>query len=83
MKAYVVKFPEKSMAPPTLVRAGKLMAVRSVLLAIWLAPPTVFNRGMEMFVRRLLATNAKLPSPVAKSPTVVKFGALMDFMKLP
>lgn len=37
---YVLKFPEKSMAPPTNDRAGKEMASRAELLAIWLAPPT-------------------------------------------
>lgn len=33
-QTYVEKFPEKSMAPPTVVNAGKAMAVKAVLLAI-------------------------------------------------
>lgn len=38
-KTYVVKFPAKSIAPPTNDNAGKLMASRAELLAIWSAPP--------------------------------------------
>jgi len=73
----VVKFPEKSMAPATEVNAGKAMACRAVLLAIWSAPPTLFKAGKEMLASLALATIAKLPTPVAKLPTEVKFGAAM------
>lgn len=62
---YVVKFPEKSMAPPTDVRAGKLMAFRSVLLAIWSAPPRLLRTEKEMLASLLLATKGKLPIPMA------------------
>jgi len=76
----VEKFPEKSMAPPTVVKAGKLMPVRAVLLAIWSAPPTVLRRGMEMLASLPLATKAKDPAPVAVLPTEVKLGAAMSVM---
>jgi len=62
-RAGVVKFPEKSMAPPTVDRALKLMPDKAVLLAIWSAPPTEERAGMEMFVNAALATNARLPVP--------------------
>lgn len=73
----VEKFPEKSIAPPTVANAGKLIAWRSVLLAIWSAPPTLLSRGIEMLARLPLASIAKPPWPVAKLPTEVKLGALM------
>lgn len=79
----VVKFPEKSIAPPILANTGKLIAWRSVLLAIWAAPPTLLSRGMERLARLPLASIAKPPRPVAKLPTEVKLGAIMLFMKLP
>lgn len=74
---HVVKFPEKSMAPPTDVKDAKLMASRAVLLAIWSAPPTLLKAGNVMLASLPLATMAKLPTPVAKLPTEVKFGAAM------
>lgn len=73
--SYVVKFPEKSMAPPTYCRDGKLMAWRLVLLAIWLAPPMVFKRGMEMLVNLTLFTKARLPTLLDIDPTAVRLGA--------
>jgi len=79
-KLGVVKFPEKSMAPPTVVKAGKLMEPRAVLLAIWSAPPTVLRRGIEMLANLALATKAKEPWPVAVEPTEVKLGAAMEDM---
>jgi len=59
----VVKFPEKSMAPPTVDRALKLMPFKAVLLATWFAPPTEERTGKEMFFKLMLATNARLPVP--------------------
>ncbi len=59
----MVKFPEKSIAPPTVDRAGKLIPSKPVLLAIWTAPPTEERDGMEMLVKAALATNARLPVP--------------------
>lgn len=72
----VEKFPEKSMAPPTIDNAGKAMPSRAVLLATWLAPPTVASRGMEMLASLPLATKANEPWPVAVLPTEVKLGAI-------
>jgi len=57
----VEKFPEKSMAPPTVVKSGKAMESRSVLLAIWKAPPTVLRSGIEMLASFPLATKANEP----------------------
>lgn len=82
-KTYVEKFPEKSMAPPTVANLGKLIAWRAVLFAIWSAPPTLLSRGMEILARLPLASMAKEPWPVAVLPTVVKLGAIMLSMKLP
>jgi len=76
----VEKFPEKSIAPPTTDKDGKLMESRSVLLAIWSAPPTDFKRGMEMLASLPLATKANEPWPVAVLPTEVKLGAAMSVM---
>lgn len=67
----MVKFPEKSMAPPTVLRAGKEIASRAELLAIKSPPPMVFNSGMEMLAKSGLATNAKDPEV-----TEVKLGVL-------
>lgn len=78
---YVVKLPEKSIAPPTNAKSGKEMPPRAELLAIWHAPPVDFNRGIEMLASLELATNAKLPSREPVLPTLVKFGALMDVKK--
>lgn len=68
----VEKFPEKSMAPPTVARSGKEMLPRAELLAIRSPPPTVFKRGMEMLVNFALATKDKEPEV-----TEVKLGAEM------
>lgn len=68
------------MAPPTVVKAGKLMAERAVLLAIWTAPPTVLRSGMVRFASLPLATKANEPAPVAVDPTEVKLGAAMELM---
>jgi len=54
----VEKLPEKSIAPPTVVKAGKSIPVRAVLLAIWKAPPTVARSGMDMLASLALATKA-------------------------
>ena len=64
MSTYVEKFPEKSMAPPTFAREGRLMPVRAELLAIWAAPATFFKRGREMLASLELATKA-MPPPFA------------------
>jgi hypothetical protein len=47
-KRGVEKFPEKSMAPPTVERDGRSIPARAELLAIWTAPATVLRRGREM-----------------------------------
>jgi len=73
----VVKLPLKSMAPPTSTKAGNEMAFKIVLLAIWSAPPMLFSAFILMLVKAVLATNAKLPDPVAKLPTEVRLGAEM------
>lgn len=75
----MVKFPEKSMAPPTVERAGNSKEDKAELLATWLAPATVERRGKEMLARSALATKA-IPPPAPPSdldPTVVRLGAEM------
>ena len=72
---YVVKFPEKSMAPPTKVRAGKAMVTRSVLLAISLAPAMEVRAGKVRFLTPGLPTKVKLPRPILLSPMLVRLGA--------
>lgn len=71
----MVKFPAKSMAPPTVVRAGKLMVCRAVLLAIWLAPAMDLSRGKVTFLTPALPLKVKLPNWAPRSPTVVRLGA--------
>lgn len=71
-----MKFPEKSMAPPTVFKAGNEISSSMVLLAIWLAPPTLVRDGKEMLESFPFSTNAKEPEPVAKLPTEVKLGAM-------
>ena len=61
MSTYVEKFPEKSMAPPTVERDGRSIPVRAELLAIWTAPATLLRRGREMLASLELATNATPP----------------------
>ena len=73
---YVVKFPEKSIAPPTYVRAGKEMVVRAVLLAISLAPAMDVRAGKVRFWTPVLPTKVKLPMPCLASPMLVRLGAL-------
>ncbi len=74
----MVKFPEKSIAPPTVDSSGKLIAESSVLLAIWSAPPTLVRRGREILASLSLETNANEPDPVALLPTDVKLGAARE-----
>lgn len=75
---YVVKFPAKSMAPPTKVRAGKAMVVRSVLLAISLAPAMEVRAGKVRFLTPGLPTKVKLPSPILLFPMLVRLGATSE-----
>lgn len=73
----VVKFPEKSIAPPTVARTGNEIASRAELLAINAPPPTLLSRGMEMLAKSELATKANVP------PVEVKFGAATSVRKFP
>lgn len=63
------------MAPPTVVKTGKLMVVKAVLLAILFAPAIVFRAGKVRFLISELPTKVRLPNWLASSPTVVRFGA--------
>lgn len=67
-----MKFPNISVAPPTVVRAGKLMEVKRVLFWTWRPPVMVLREAIVTLVNWVLVLMAKVP------PTEVKFGALMD-----
>jgi len=68
----VVKFPVKNMAPPTLVKDGKEMFIRALLLAMLFAPAMDLSNGKEKLVRDGLPAKVRLPPLV---PIAVKLGA--------
>jgi len=69
------KFPYISVAPPTVVRAGKTMVVNRVLFWIWRPPVIDFKESIVTLVKRVLVLMARVP------PTEVRFGAVRPEME--